>query len=159
DARSILTKAAEHLRTIGQTPGLMSDAGGKDQSTVKLGVLAGSLADAFVKVGDRETALPLYARALAASGASLRQFPSAKEIDAYIDLQRKTVAALPDRSVNSATIEAFNEFGNVLQSIDIARISSRYPAKAETIFREGIVILDKLVRADPQNTRQKLSLW
>ena len=56
DVRSILTKAAEHLRSIDQTPGLTDDTGEKYQRMAKLGVLAGSLADAFVKVGDRDYA-------------------------------------------------------------------------------------------------------
>jgi WD40 repeat protein/tetratricopeptide (TPR) repeat protein len=153
DVRLVLTKAAEHLRTVDQTRGLTNDTGEK-----KLVALAGSLADAFVKVGDRENALPLYAKALAASGVSL-QTASSQEIDAYIDLQRRTVAAWPDRSVDSAATQAFSKFGDVLRSIDANRIAPRYPAKAETIFRESIVILRKLVQAEPQNAQQKLLLW
>jgi tetratricopeptide (TPR) repeat protein len=156
-ARPILNGTRDHLRELDKGSALGPDV------EVKLGMLKGALADALVRVGDRENAPLLYAEALVASagtGGLAWTLGTPEGIDAYIDLQKKTIAALTDSPINSETARALGRFGVAFGVIGADPIWSRYPDKAEVLFDYAILILSKIVQTSPRNTDQlELSLW
>jgi WD40 repeat protein/tetratricopeptide (TPR) repeat protein len=151
-ARDRLKKAADQARETGELRDLPLDG------RRKLASLEVSLADAYVQMGDRETAMPLYAHPLIESvrGPLGRSF-TLSDLREMIRTQQKVLAALTQDPATPAMIPPFDDLGEALRIVGQQR--SLEPSQVQELYRGSIGIFERLTQIDPDNIKPQLGLW
>ena len=157
-ARERFKKAADQVRETGEPRNLPPDERTKLAILAQLVTLAEGLADTCVEIGDRETAMPIYAHLLisAARGPLGRSF-APSDLQETIRRQQKAYAVLTLDPATPAMIPPFAGLAEALQAVGQQR--SLESSKVQELYRGGIDILKRLTQIDPNNIEPQLVLW
>jgi WD40 repeat protein/tetratricopeptide (TPR) repeat protein len=138
DARAQLRAASDHL------PSTEDVRDSRDR--IKINQLVDMIGDTYEKLGERESALLHYGRALGAPERSAggRQ-PFSGQVEDYIDLQRRTVSLLDQGPISQQTLRAFDGYGDFMRRP--VRIDD--PNKKKELVKGSIGILSALFTAEP----------
>jgi WD40 repeat protein/tetratricopeptide (TPR) repeat protein len=149
-ARAVLRKGLDQLRgddTIPKAP-LEAEPRLKD--------LAVMLGDALMQVGERQSALEPYSYALAGLSKALSdrgaQPLPAEDISAFVGLQKAIVGILAEHPFDDAATRAFKDVKETVSDIGKRLVSDKKFDDALALFRDAIVIKNKLIERDPSNT-------
>ena len=151
-ARERLKKAADRVREAGEIRNLPLDG------RRKLAFLEVSLADAYVQMGDRESAVSFYAHPLieAVRGPMGRSF-APSDLQAMIRTQQKALAALTQDPATPKMLPPFAGLAEALRMVGQQR--SLDPSRVQELYRGSIGILKRLIQIDPDNIEPQLGLW
>jgi tetratricopeptide (TPR) repeat protein len=117
------------------------------------------LADTRVQMGDRETAIPLYAHLLIDSARRLpgRSFTSG-DLPRMIRIQQSALDALTQGPTTPAMIPPFAGLAEALSIVEQRSASSNRP-QVQELYQGSIRIFQQLAQADPDNIDPMLALW
>jgi WD40 repeat protein/tetratricopeptide (TPR) repeat protein len=151
-ARKSLRKAAGEVLEVGELANLPLEV------QRKFALLEVALADAYVQMGDRETAVPLYARPLIETvRGPMGGLFTPNDLQEMIRTQQKALAALMQNPATKAMVPPFADLADALRIV--GRQSSLDRSRIQELYRGSIEIFKRLTQIEPDSIEPQLGLW